>query len=113
MALARCPEAAGAATNEWGVVSVRRVGDGTVSRARTAVGTTAALVSERRCDSLNPNGMDAGVPFTARPELWGGEEKMAPAKNPWAVCRRRARPTHVAAPQFPGPPVTAFDGVSL
>src|SRR5207248_6830239 len=59
MALARCPEAAGAATNERGVVSVRRVGDGTVSRARTAAATTAALVSERRCDSLNPNGMDA------------------------------------------------------
>src|SRR5947208_9862880 len=98
MALARCPEAAGAATNEWGVVSVRRVGDGTVSRARTAVGTTAALVSERRCDSLNPNGMDAGVPFTARLDLWGGQDKGQPSKTVWSFSGRRGGARDVADP---------------
>src|SRR2546430_12062117 len=111
MALARCPEAAGAATNEWGVVSVRRVGDGTVSRARTAVGTTAALVSERRCDSLNPNGMDAGVPFTARRDFLGGEKKTPAAKGGWAFSLRAAGPPDVPPPLLPATHATAFAGV--
>src|SRR5207302_11234892 len=92
MARARCPEAAGAATDEWGVWTTRREGQSAVRRTRTAALARAALVNERRCDSLNPNGMDAGVPFTARRGL-GGRARQKAADEDRVVVSLAARRT--------------------
>src|SRR2546421_741229 len=81
-----------------GVWITRRDGQSAVRRARTAALPPAALVSERRCDSLNPNGMDDGVPFTARRGLAGGEDKRPPGKNEGASRWRARRPSDVASP---------------